>query len=68
MTSSCTALAVEQYLVEVALPPPGTVCEPDFQPFDQPPTAPAGSRAADYLRFLAGPLAPAVTAASSPKG
>jgi hypothetical protein len=52
----------------VALPPPGTVCEPDFQPFDQPPTAPAGSRAADYLRFLAGPLAPAVTAASSPKG
>lgn len=58
LTSSCTAQAVERYLVEVALPAPGTVREPDFQPFDVPPTASAGTRGTERRRFLSGPLTP----------
>jgi pimeloyl-ACP methyl ester carboxylesterase len=57
-SSTCTAQAVERYLLEVALPPRGTVCAPDFQPFDPPPT-PVAARADAHLRFLPGPLAPA---------
>jgi pimeloyl-ACP methyl ester carboxylesterase len=57
LASSCTAQAVERYLLEVAPPPRGTVCAPDFQPFDQP-TAPASAGAAARLRALPGPLAP----------
>ena len=57
LASACTAQAVERYLLEVALPRRGTVCAPDFQPFDQP-TAPLGARAAEHLRVLPGPLAP----------
>jgi hypothetical protein len=41
-----------------ALPPRGTVCAPDFQPFDQP-TSPLAVGADAQLRFLPGPLAPA---------
>jgi hypothetical protein len=57
LKSTCTAQAVERYLLEVALPP-GTVCAPDFQPFDQP-TSPLAVGADAQLRFLPGPLAPA---------
>jgi pimeloyl-ACP methyl ester carboxylesterase len=57
LRSTCTAQAVERYLLEVALPRRGTVCAPDFQPFDQP-TVPVGVRADESLSFLPGPLAP----------
>jgi len=32
--SRCVAQAVERYLIELRLPAPGTVCQPDRRPFD----------------------------------
>jgi len=55
LSSSCTATAVDRYLVDLALPRPGTVCAPDFQPFDLPPAAAASTA---RLQLRSGPLAP----------
>ena len=57
LASACTAQAVERYLVSVELPPRGTVCEPDVQPFDEPAT-PLQVSGGRNLGFLPGPLAP----------
>jgi pimeloyl-ACP methyl ester carboxylesterase len=57
LASACTAEAVERYLVSVDLPPRGTVCEPDVQPFDEP-TTPLQVSGGRDLGFLPGPLAP----------
>jgi hypothetical protein len=35
--SACIVAAVERYLIDKALPPRGTVCQPDRAPFDPPP-------------------------------
>jgi len=36
LTSSCATAATTHYLLTGATPPPGTVCDQDFTPFDQP--------------------------------
>ncbi|MFN2591207.1 MAG: alpha/beta hydrolase [Candidatus Dormibacteria bacterium] len=40
--STCAHDAMDRYLVDLTLPPVGTVCKPDGGPFDAPPTATAG--------------------------
>jgi pimeloyl-ACP methyl ester carboxylesterase len=55
LASTCTATAVERYLLDQVLPKPRTVCPPDFQPFDPLPTAP---RTGSHERVLPGPLGP----------
>jgi TAP-like protein len=51
--SGCVVATVERYLVEQLPPPHGTVCEPDFGPFDPRPQQTAAEDA------LAEALAPA---------
>ncbi|MGI8780294.1 MAG: alpha/beta hydrolase [Solirubrobacteraceae bacterium] len=40
--SACVVRAVERYVIDLRLPAPGTVCQPDLAPFDPAPQATAG--------------------------
>jgi pimeloyl-ACP methyl ester carboxylesterase len=42
--SGCARAAVDQYLVDGALPPEGSICDSDIKPFDAPPPAPNPGR------------------------
>jgi pimeloyl-ACP methyl ester carboxylesterase len=53
LQSGCIVRAIERYLVDLQLPPEGTVCRPDRRPFD--PVTPAQAR---ERRQLAEALAP----------
>lgn len=52
--SGCVVAAVERYLIEQQPPPHGTVCEPDFAPFDP---RPAETEAEDALADALAPSA-----------
>ena len=48
--SACAAAATERYLVAGELPEAGTMCSPDFTPFDPPAEPPPEPREAFGLR------------------
>ena len=48
--SACVAEAIDRYFIELRLPAPGTVCQPDRAPFDPlPEEMPVVARAAGNL-------------------
>lgn len=47
MPSKCASKAINAYFQDGTLPPPGTICEPDFVPFDKFDTSSVQSSSAD---------------------
>ncbi|MEA2331564.1 MAG: hypothetical protein QOH58_1702 [Thermoleophilaceae bacterium] len=58
--SVCIDAAVDSYLIDLKLPPPGLVCEPDLGPFDPLP-APAARKRNQRLESLPQPVLPMVS-------
>ena len=64
LSSDCIDAYTANYLVSKALPPAGTVCQPDAQPFDPAPATTAAARTA-RTKVVAGSLPPVLRAALS---